>query len=180
MKVAVVASSPSLRRGLATLVRDSGAFELGAELSWDELAAVEAELVLAELETGESLRLPGEPFVLLLDFEVDPAQWAPGRGFLRRDCDDDTVFAGLLAVYQGLSVTDTVPSRPRGTDELTPRELELLELLAGGGQNKELAVHLGISDNTVKFHLSSIYSKLGVSSRTQAVTAGIRLGYLSL
>ncbi len=63
---------------------------------------------------------------------------------------------------------------------LTPRETEVLQLLAQGLANKQIALLLGISDHTVKFHVSSIYAKLGVVNRTEAVRAGARRGLIVL
>lgn len=63
---------------------------------------------------------------------------------------------------------------------LAPRELEVLRLVAQGFGNKEVAALLGISPHTVKYHLASVLAKLGVSSRTEAVTLGIRTGLVPL
>jgi len=65
-------------------------------------------------------------------------------------------------------------------EPLTPREIEVLELLAEGFPNKSIAVRLGISDQTVKFHVASICGKLGATNRTQAVRLAVRRGLLSL
>jgi DNA-binding NarL/FixJ family response regulator len=65
-------------------------------------------------------------------------------------------------------------------DDLTPREIEVLRMLAEGLGNREMASRLGISDHTVKFHISSILDKLGASTRTEAVTMGIRMGIILL
>jgi DNA-binding NarL/FixJ family response regulator len=65
-------------------------------------------------------------------------------------------------------------------EELTARESEVLQLLAQGLANKQIALALGISEHTVKFHISSIYAKLGVTNRTEAVTQGARLGLIVL
>ena len=61
---------------------------------------------------------------------------------------------------------------------LTPREIEVLRMIAEGLGNKEIASKLGISDHTVKFHTSSIFAKLGASNRAEAVTLGIREGLI--
>ena len=66
------------------------------------------------------------------------------------------------------------------TESLTPRELEVLNLLAEGLPNKAIAARLGISDQTVKFHVASICGKLGVNNRTSAVRAAVRRGLLAL
>jgi DNA-binding NarL/FixJ family response regulator len=72
-------------------------------------------------------------------------------------------------------------ARDDGLQEaLTARELEVLELLAAGLSNKAIAARLGISDQTVKFHVSSITGKLGVTNRTEAVRRALRLGLIAL
>jgi DNA-binding NarL/FixJ family response regulator len=63
---------------------------------------------------------------------------------------------------------------------LTPREIEVLSMMAEGGGNKEIAWRLTISEHTVKFHISSIFAKLNTTSRTEAVTVGIRQGLIPL
>jgi DNA-binding NarL/FixJ family response regulator len=65
-------------------------------------------------------------------------------------------------------------------EELTEREGEVLQLLAQGLANKQIALSLEISEHTVKFHVSSIYAKLGVTNRTEAVRRGARLGLIVL
>ena len=65
-------------------------------------------------------------------------------------------------------------------DELTSRETQVLSLVADGLSNKAIAARLGVSDETVKFHLASIFGKLGASNRTDAVTQALRRGLVSL
>ena len=65
-------------------------------------------------------------------------------------------------------------------EPLTPREIEVLELVTEGLPNKAIAERLGISDQTVKFHLASILGKLGASNRTEAVRRAVRLGLVTL
>ena len=65
-------------------------------------------------------------------------------------------------------------------EELTPRETEVLQMLANGLANKAIAARLSISEHTVKFHVASILGKLGAGSRTEAVTLGIRRGIVLL
>jgi DNA-binding NarL/FixJ family response regulator len=65
-------------------------------------------------------------------------------------------------------------------EALTPREIDVLELLAEGLPNKAIAERLGISDQTVKFHVASIAGKLGASNRTDAVRRAVRLGLVTL
>ena len=72
------------------------------------------------------------------------------------------------------------PGPPDGTPELTPRELEVLDVLAEGASNREIAERLGISVHTAKFHVGSILDKLDSSGRTDAVAYALRLGVLAL
>ena len=65
-------------------------------------------------------------------------------------------------------------------ESLTERELHVLQLLAQGLANKQIALALGISEHTVKFHVSGIYAKLGAASRTEAVRMGVRQGLITL
>jgi DNA-binding NarL/FixJ family response regulator len=66
------------------------------------------------------------------------------------------------------------------SEEITSRETDVLRMLAGGLVNKDIAARLGISEHTVKFHISSILDKLGASTRTEAVTLGIRRGLIPI
>jgi NarL family two-component system response regulator YdfI len=76
--------------------------------------------------------------------------------------------------------SDPLPERTEVVEELTAREIEILRKLAEGLGNKQIASSLAISEHTVKFHISSILDKLGASSRTEAVTIGIRMGLVYL
>ena len=86
--------------------------------------------------------------------------------------------AGLWGAGEGARETELVPKLP--SVSLTPREIEVLHLLAGGASNKIVAHKLGISDHTVKFHVTSILTKLNAGSRTEAVTLGVRMGLVYL
>ena len=116
------------------------------------------------------------------------------RAILPRTADGPEITAALEAVAQGLvvlhrdSVALVVPgpaneSRelpPAPQQPLTPRELQSLRMLADGHGNKTIAWKMGISEHTVKFHVASIFAKLNVSTRTEAVTIGVRLGLILL
>ena len=84
--------------------------------------------------------------------------------------------AFLLAAPSADSDLDDTPS----VESLTPREIEVLELVAEGLSNKAIAMRLGISDQTVKFHLTSISGKLGALNRTDAVRRAVRRGLITL
>jgi len=145
----------------------------------DRLPAGSAVILIAEPEIAGSL-----PFSAL-----------NVAGLLSPPVDADQIEAGLRAVAQGLVVlapeyADTVASALAGREAegseaeadpgLTAREREVFELLSRGYQNHFIAQVLGISENTVKFHVASIYAKLEVSTRAEAVRAGVRNGLLAL
>ena len=94
--------------------------------------------------------------------------------------------AGGLMVRNRSTVPNAVPVRARplpaddSSDTLTPRERDILRLLGDGLANRDIATTLGLSDHTVKFHLRSIFSKLGAHSRTEAVSVAVRRGLLLL
>jgi two-component system nitrate/nitrite response regulator NarL len=128
---------------------------------------------------------------LVVDEESAAAAWTAGaHGLLYRDASGERLLAAVLAVAQGLAPIEPqlqesmMPHRAldKSTldEELTPRELEVLQLLAEGLSNKAMAQQLGISDHTVKFHLNAIMSKLGVQSRTAAVVRATRMGLVVL
>jgi len=90
------------------------------------------------------------------------------------------LFAGQGAGGQGLHDRQGEPLSEQGVEPLTEREGQVLQLLAQGLANKQIAVALGISEHTVKFHVSAVYSKLGATSSTEAVRVGVRQGLISL
>ena len=106
-------------------------------------------------------------------------------GVLPTDASAEELTAAVHALSQGLIVgTSTLlfesESEPLSHGPLTDRESEVLGLLAKGLANKQIAVTLGISEHTVKFHVSSIYAKLNVTNRTEAVREGLRGGWIAL
>ena len=98
----------------------------------------------------------------------------------------DQATPALQAVARGLVVMDPGFHRVRATvaaarmEALTPREVEVLALLATGLPNKLIAHHLGISEHTAKFHVTAVMTKLGASSRTDAVIRAARRGMVAL
>jgi len=106
-------------------------------------------------------------------------------GVLPSDASAEELTAAVHALSQGLIVgTSTLlfesESEPLSHGPLTDRESEVLGLLSKGLANKQIAVALGISEHTVKFHVSSIYTKLNVTNRTEAVREGLRGGWIAL
>jgi len=117
------------------------------------------------------------------------------RGVLPRDASAADIYTALEAAHRGLLLLDpelaqdlfasktharSEENAPELLEELTPREIEVLRMMAEGLGNKEIAARLTISDHTVKFHISSILAKFGAATRTEAVTIGIRRGLVLL
>ena len=115
------------------------------------------------------------------------------RAVLPNDISPDQLAAALQAAASGLLVLhpayaiEPLPAGSNSThapdelaESLTPRELEVLQMLAAGLSNKEIAARLNISEHTAKFHVASILGKLGAGSRTEAVSLGIRRGLVLL
>jgi DNA-binding NarL/FixJ family response regulator len=112
-------------------------------------------------------------------------------GVLPLAATNEQLEAALRAIAAGLSAgtPEMVSFRQDGemsaledplVDPLTDRELQVLQLLARGRANKQIALELSISEHTVKFHISSIYTKLGAGNRTEAVRFGVRRGLVLL
>ena len=114
---------------------------------------------------------------------------AGGRiaGRLAADAGDLQLLAAVQALAAGLAVQDTAFRADAGAlpaadpqDALTPRELEVFELMAKGLANQDIAQVLGISRHTAKFHVAQILEKTGSATRTEAVRQGLRMGWIGL
>lgn len=203
VRVLIVADDTLTRMGLASLLEGLAAVEVAGQIGdVGELeVAVDAfrpEVILWDAARAESESSPVAfadvlPPVLALRARNDIVTtfWASGvRGVIDREAGGAQMEAAILAVARGLVVslpgelprTPGAASRPASSnvEPLTPREIEVLQLLAEGMANKEIARHLGLSENTVKFHVNSILGKLGATSRTDAVVRATRAGLLLL
>lgn len=178
-----------------TLVGQGGPGE-GASLA----QALDPDVILWDMglarapddERAEAAPAFDAPLLALVagEAQVGEARTSGARGILRRDAEAPRLLAALRAVVQGLSVFDEASSgallRPAARDPLepieplTPRELEVLQLLAAGQSNKQIAQRLSISEHTAKFHVAKLLQKLGAASRSEAVFIGARLGLLLL
>lgn len=130
--------------------------------------------------------------VFATDERIIAALEAGAAGYLLKGAPRAEVFAAVRAVAAGGSLLATVAtsavlrrvrgeaSHPGATPALTPREQGVLEQLARGLGNKQIAAALGISERTVKFHVSSVFAKLGAANRTEAVTRAAQVGLVRL
>jgi two-component system nitrate/nitrite response regulator NarL len=175
--------------GVVTLSSAAVAREVGFEeqpdaILWDLGASGDSDSLVPNL-------VERYPTLALVPDEASAraALAAGARGALLRGRGVDQLVGGLDAVLSGLVVIDeelasdllrrpplALPSR----EELTPREREVLEQLALGLTNREIAERLGVSPHTAKFHVNSLLGKLGATSRTEAVAIAVRSGLVSL
>jgi DNA-binding NarL/FixJ family response regulator len=172
----------------------------------ERVEALEPDVVLLDLEmpeldgveTLQRLRQANSAaqVIVFTAFDTDErilgAVQAGARGYLLKGAPREELFDAVRVVHQGGSLLQPVVAskllrqvsdQSRGTTEiepLTPRELEVLHLLAQGLQNKEIATELVISQRTVKFHVSSIMGKLGAGNRTEAVALAAQQGLVEL
>ena len=108
-----------------------------------------------------------------------------GGALLQQNSTSEQIISAIHSSSIGLLTLDSslVPQPEAHEDlseELTPRESEVLRLLAEGFGNREIANRLNISEHTIKFHIRSILAKLGAATRTEAVTRGLRAGLIEL
>ena len=208
IRVLIGARSEVVRAGLTSLLTADPRFQVVGTFSIDDLTRVEdlqPEVVLLDLDSpsDESLLAAiqsGGALVnsSLLILTEDPESLAVDvlgsglRAILPRYATPEEIIAAIQAAATGLvalhpDIFDSVLSRIRPGQQseldpsgqiLTPREIEVLRMIADGLGNKEIASKLSISDHTVKFHISSIFAKLGASNRAEAVTLGIRHGLI--
>jgi two-component system, NarL family, response regulator YdfI len=194
IRVLIAASSAVVRAGLQALLSTAPNLELtGTTADWTQITSEEPDVILVDWDrSGEDFApeflevAPAPAVVLLVD---DPQRsWAAEalragvRGLLPREASINQITAAIEAAAAGLVVLQTedldgllVNPRPaKILESLSPRETEVLGMLAEGLSNKAIAFRLDISEHTVKFHVTSIMAKLDAGSRTEAVTLGIR------
>ena len=203
LRVLVVSLDRLSRAGLAAVLDQQPGLTVVGQISGDEnpflpldVYAPDAIVWDVSWETesaSHNLTLLPEntPSVLALAATKNQAAQARAAGaqaFLSRDASPEALAAALIALSHGLQVTDPALSGgpesatpgPGSAPLLTPRENDVLRLLAEGLPNKGIAARLEVSEHTVKFHVNSIMGKLNAQSRTEAVTLATRLGLLPI
>ena len=204
----VAADSLLIRAGLAALLEERGCLVL-AQVDGGGLhravEGVQPDMLVIDMGRdegamrGELSRLEGDLPILTLVAHAEADEMrrlldvlAGFRhyGLLLRDSEPGMIVAALRALDGGLVVIDPnlsellkEPARPQPSDEaaaLTPREKEVLQWLAQGLTNKAIALALGVTEHTVKFHVNAIMGKLDAQSRTEAVVRATQLGLIVL
>ncbi|HEY3313162.1 MAG TPA: response regulator transcription factor [Anaerolineales bacterium] len=196
----VVAGSMAMRVGLREVINNlPGLAVVQAATQADELPEDGLDVLVVVLPASLDKSTCARAVLYLTDTPAD-LQDVLGKGELTwgalpvNASENELQFA-IQALAEGLWVgsptllSKILARRPaQDLDEtednlaqpLTAREVEVLQLAAQGLANKQIAAHLGISEHTIKFHLSTLYAKLGVASRTEAVRAGARRGLVVL
>lgn len=203
IRLLVVDDHVIVRKGLVALLNTVEGLSVIAEAS-DGMEAIETFRVVQPDVTLMDLRLPrlggadaiakirgefpGARIIVLTTFDGDEdiyrALQAGAKGYLLKGMDATELTDAIRAVYAGKSripafVAEKLAER-MGGPALTTRELEVLKRIVAGRSNKEIAGDLNISEATVKTHINSILSKLGVSDRTQAATSALQRGIVHL
>jgi len=192
-----------LRDGISALIANQSDIELVAEAS-NGLEAIELyrkhqpDVTLMDLQMPEmggidamsAIRgeFPEARIIVLTtyagDVQVFRALKAGARAFLLKGLLRKELLETIRAVHAGqrrLPPEIAAEIAEHSTDDvLTPRELDVLRLIAGGNANKEIAARLLITEETVKAHVKSILAKLGANDRTHAVTIGLKRGFIDL
>jgi len=204
IQVIVIAASPVVRAGLSAVISNYPQLTVvGTASNLDvltkEFEQLQPDVLLLDFSNHPQsmwakLQLMSEQQILLITEDIDSIDietvWRSGiRGILPSNSTEAEIVAAVKAIASGLVVLhpdylELLPIREKVVvspmQTLTPREIEVLGMLGSGLGNKAIAKRLQISEHTVKFHVSSIFQKLAVSSRTEAVTAGVRLGLIML
>lgn len=209
IRIFIADDHPVVRDGLAAVLSTQPDFEVvGEAASGREVLAQAARLApdvllldleMPELDGVETLKLLREQYpslrvIVFTAFDTDErilsAVQAGAQGYLLKGTPRDELFNAVRVVHGGGSLLQPLVaskllrqiSQPpaESVEPLTPRELEVLQLLARGLPNKEIAAKLVISQRTVKFHVSSIMSKLGAGNRTEAVSLAAQHGLVDL
>ena len=197
IRVAILAPALAVRIGLHEVLRGLPDVEMLADSALpQELPAADVWVITSADFMDELNEEQSPPLLLVTGNPEEAARLAgwPVWGVLPLDASAEEFSAVLHALAEGLWAGSPALARAllerhrlpmleeaeQVVDPLTERERQVLQLTAQGLANKQIAASLEISENTVKFHLSSLYAKLGVTSRTEAVRAGARRGLVVL
>jgi NarL family two-component system response regulator YdfI len=187
IRVWVAATSPIVRAGLTAILLAHGAL-VAVDRSAD------ADVLVIDLDEGDTPKevdWRAHPTVVLSEGTPVELLRMGYAAVLPRDVGPSELTAAVIAAAAGLVVIDRATFNSLGAFErapfvgkpvqsLTPREVEVLRLLADGLANKEIAGRLNISDHTAKFHVAAILEKLNAASRAEAVAIGMRSGLILL
>lgn len=203
--VLIVDDHPVVRAGLKAMLNGHGGVTVVADASSGQeaielTATLKPDVVLCDLRLGEGIDgvavtkalrrgQAQQPHVVILttfdlDADIIRAVEAGASGYLLKDAPSSAIVQAIIEAHDGDTVVDGATSRRyvqaarTGAIALTPRETEVLELIAGGQSNKDIARTLLLSEATVKTHVNRILAKLRVENRTAAVATARSAGLI--
>ncbi len=203
IRIMVADDHPVVREGLAALINRQPGMEVIAEAR-DGAEAVEifhkahpditmVDLRMPKMDGIQVIakireQTPDARVIMISTFDGDENIYqslrAGAKGYLRKDADSETLVECIQAVNQGQSwvqpaVAQRLADRVSET-ELSPRELQVLQLMVNGRTNKEIGNSLDIGEGTVKIHVNHVLKKLGVKGRTEAINIALKRGIVFL
>jgi DNA-binding NarL/FixJ family response regulator len=203
IRVFSVDDHPLLREGIAALIGIQSDMQMIGEASngreaLEQFRTHHPDVTLMDLQMPEMSGIdaisairgefPDARIIVLTtysgDFQVSRALKAGARGYLLKGMLRQELLETIRAVHAGrkrLSAEIAAEIAEHAIDDvLTPREIDVLRLIANGNANKEIAGQLSLNEETVKGHVKNIFAKLGVHDRTHAVTTGLKRGIIDL
>lgn len=206
MKILIVDDHKVVRDGIRFMLLDAPDIEIvgdaeSAEEMFDVIEGVPVDIVLLDIRmegmTGlDALERIASEFpqvrVLMLSMHDQPgyvrrAIELGASGYLLKSAGRDEILAAITAVSEGETYVQGRLMQPlladvtgslRQTGRLSPREQQVLQLIADGSENKQIARELGLSEATVKTYIRGVFERLDVSSRAEAVAVGLRVGII--
>jgi DNA-binding NarL/FixJ family response regulator len=203
IRIMSVEDHPVFRQGLATILETEADMLLVAQAANGVEAIAEFRRHKPDV-TLMDLRLPGangtdiliairgefpDARIIMLsssdsDGEIQRALRSGASGYVLKSMAQDELLAVIRSVHAGKrhvpAEVAALLAEHLGEEDLTPRELQVLQLIRDGSKNKQIADQLSISENTVNFHIKNIVDKLGANDRTHAVTIALRRGLLQI
>jgi DNA-binding NarL/FixJ family response regulator len=204
IRIAIVSPMLAVRVGLRTLVATDEKIDVIAdgtsfaefEADFDDLDVIVLEGDIPVSEWNPTANIESQIALLWVTDDLGAVESlrsvsCRAWGVVSEDATEAELLTAVYAVDLGFIIAPGRMLEPLWSDNyrvdgsgiieaLTPRETEVLQLVAQGLANKQIALELDISEHTVKFHISSIYSKLGAGNRTEAVRLGLRSGLIAL
>jgi two-component system, NarL family, response regulator len=201
--ILVVEDHPVVRNGLKSMIEDEPDLKVVAEAETAEqgldlFRRLKPEVTLVDLRlpgmNGVELirtlsrEFPDSRFIVLTTFDTDEyifqAIQAGARAFLLKDAFREEIVRAIRTVHAGKRLLPPeIAERLAGRfsqPTLSPREVEVLQLVAKGESNKSIAAALGVTEGTVKTHVTNIFAKLDVSDRTAATTVALQRGIIRI